>query len=122
VKDPGANVSIDRRKYPRVRTDSLVSIRRVETPPPALAHALDLSLGGIRFQCVGVELELGEVVAVTLTLGDRTASVVGRLVRVTDLDAFTQEVALAFLVVDDATQQLLRDALPEAQEYDPRDQ
>jgi hypothetical protein len=122
VKDDGAHASIDRRKYPRVRTDSLVSIRRIETPPPALAHALDLSLGGIRFQCVGVELELGEVVSVTLTLGDRTATVVGKLVRVTDLDAFTQEVALAFLVADDATQALLRETLPDAQEFDPRDQ
>jgi hypothetical protein len=119
VKHKGA--SIDRRKYPRVRTDSLVSIRRIETPPQ-LAHALDLSLGGIRFQCVGVELELDQVVSVTLTLGDRTATVVGKLVRVTDLDAFTQEVALAFLVADDATQALLREALPEGQEFDPRDQ
>ncbi len=121
MKD-GANASIDRRKYPRVRTDSLVSIRRLETPPPALAHALDLSLGGVRFQCVGVELELNEVVSVTLTLGDRTATVIGKLVRVTDLDAFTQEVALAFLVADDSTQALLREALPEGQVFDPRDQ
>jgi hypothetical protein len=110
----GPSDPIDRRKYPRVRTDSVVSIRRL-APPEMLAHALDLSLGGIRFQCVGVELELGEAVAVTLTLGDRTATVVGRLTRLTDLDAFTQEVALEFLECDDETLALLRDALPEGQ-------
>ncbi len=110
----GSNDPSDRRKYPRVRTDSVVAIRRLG-PPEVLAHALDLSLGGIRFQCVGVELELGEAVAVTLTIGDRTATVVGRLMRLTDLDAFTQEVALEFLECDDDTAALLRDALPDGQ-------
>ena len=109
--------AIDRRKYPRVRTDSVVSIRRLG-PPEVLAHALDLSLGGIRFQCVGVELELGEAVAVTLTLGNRTATVIGRLMRLTDLDAFTQEVALEFLECDQQTLEMLRDALPEGHEVE----
>ena len=106
--------SYDRRKYPRVRTESVVSIRRL-SPPETLAHALDLSLGGIRFQCVGVELELGEAVAVTLTLGNRTVTVAGCLKRRTDLDAFTQEVALEFLECDDQTLALLRETLPEGQ-------
>jgi hypothetical protein len=100
----------ERRKYPRVRTDSVVSIRPLDASE-RLAHALDLSLGGIRFECVGVELEVGHDVSVTLTLGDRTAHVVGRLVRVTELDAFTQEVALAFLESDEQTEQVLREWL-----------
>ncbi len=112
---------VDRRKYQRVRTDSIVSISRLDTLE-VLGHAVDLSLGGIRFQCVGIELEFGENVRVALTLGDRTLIVVGRLVRVTDLDAFTQDVALAFLEANDDAQALLRETLPEAQEFDPRDQ
>lgn len=112
---------VDRRKYPRVRTDAIVSISRVESNE-TLAHSIDLSLGGIRFQCVGIELETGETVRVALTLGASTVNVIGRLARVTELDAFTQEVALAFTQVDPDTLAILSDALPEAQEFDPRDQ
>jgi glutamate formiminotransferase len=89
----------DRRKYPRIRTDAVMAIRRVEDAAK-LAHAVDLSIGGIRFQCVGLELELGDTIEVTFNLGDRTTTVVGRTLRLTDLDAFTQEVALGFVEVD----------------------
>jgi hypothetical protein len=106
----------DRRKFPRVRTDSVISIARLDPPPTALAHAIDLSLNGIRFQCVGVELALGDILRVTLTLGDETVTVEGQLVRVTDLDPFTQEVALAFLSLDDESQRVLNEALPD---YEP---
>jgi PilZ domain len=107
--------TFDRRKYPRVRTESLVSIARVDTRE-ALAQALDVSIGGIRFQCVGLEVELGESLRVLLTIGDRTVSVVGRLVRVTELDGFSQEVALAYTEVDADTQRFLAGNLPEAYE------
>ena len=107
--------SFDRRKYPRVMTESVVSIERI-SKPRGLAHALDLSMAGVRFQCVGLELDPGETVRVQLNLSDRTVSVVGTLVRVTELDAFSQEVALTFTDVDAETQELLRDALPESYE------
>ncbi len=107
--------TFDRRKYPRVLTESLVSIARVNTRE-ALAHALDVSIGGIRFQCVGLEVELGEMLRVQLTIGDRTLSVVGKLVRVTELDGFTQEVALTFTDVDPDTLRFLSASLPEAYE------
>jgi hypothetical protein len=103
----------DRRKYPRLRTDSIVSIRRLG-PGSNLGHALDVSLGGIRFQAVGIELDLGEVVRITLTLGTETVEVEGKLVRITDLDPFTQEVALSFTQVDPAVLDVLKDHLPEA--------
>jgi hypothetical protein len=107
--------TFDRRKYPRVSIESLVSIARVDTNG-ALGYALDVSIGGIRFQCVGLEVELGELLRVQVTLDDRTVSVVGKLVRVTELDAFTQEVALAFTEVDPETLRLLSDSLVEAYE------
>jgi hypothetical protein len=107
--------TFDRRKYPRVRTESLVSIARVDTRE-ALAQALDVSIGGIRFQCVGLEVELGELLRVLLTIGERTVSVTGRLVRVTELDGFTQEVALSYTEVDAETQRFLATNLPEAYE------
>ena len=107
--------TFDRRKYPRVQTESLVSIARVDARE-ALAQALDVSIGGIRFQCVGLEVEFGELLRVLLTIGDRTVSVVGRLVRVTELDGFTQEVALAYTEVDPETLRFLSTSLPEAYE------
>jgi hypothetical protein len=112
----GKETGNDRRKFPRVRTDSVISIARLDPPPSALAHAIDLSLNGIRFQCVGVELALGDTLRVTLTLQDETVTVEGQLVRVTDLDPFTQEVALAFLSLDDESQRVLNEALPD---YEP---
>ncbi|MFQ5697502.1 MAG: PilZ domain-containing protein [Myxococcota bacterium] len=106
----------ERRKFPRVRTDSVISIARLDPPPVSLAHAIDLSKAGIRFQCVGVELQLGDAVRVTLTVADQTISVEGQLVRVVDLDAFTQEVALAFGSLDATAEGVLRSALPEGEE------
>jgi hypothetical protein len=109
--------TFDRRKYPRVRTESLVSIARVDTRE-ALAQALDVSIGGIRFQCVGLEVELGETLRVLLTIGDRTLSVVGKLVRVTELDGFTQEVALSFTDIDAEALRFLSASLPEGYELE----
>jgi c-di-GMP-binding flagellar brake protein YcgR len=106
--------TFDRRKYTRVMTESLVSIARVDAPS-MLASALDLSAGGIRFQCVGLDLELGETIRVDLTLNEQTICVIGELVRVTDLDTFTQEVALSFLQVDPSAMRLLEAVLPEPQ-------
>jgi hypothetical protein len=92
----------DRRKYPRVRTDAVVAIRRMDDGLQ-LAHGVDLGIGGIRFQCVGLDLDPGQPVEVTLNLGDCTRSVIGQIVRCTDLDPFTQEIALAFVQVDPDT-------------------
>jgi PilZ domain len=93
--------TFDRRKYPRVRTESLV--------------------GGIRFQCVGLEVDLGETLRVQLTIGSRTIQVEGQLVRVTELDGFTQEVALAFTNVDPETLRFLSTSLPEGYELEPNE-
>ncbi len=111
----------DRRKFPRLMTESLVSIARVDASD-TLAQALDVSIGGMCFQCVGLELELGELLRVQLTLGEKTVVVVGKLVRVTDLDGFTQEMGLSFVEVDAEAQELLLEHLPEAYEVEPADQ
>ena len=106
AKDP----TFDRRKYPRVRTEAVVSIAQVEAKD-VLAQAVDLSLNGIRFQCVGLDVVPGELLRVTLNLDGDEVSAVGKLVRVTDLDAFTQELALTLIEVDARTLELLRENL-----------
>ncbi len=84
----------DRRKYPRVRTGVVVLLRRIEGRT-RLARGVDLGIGGIRFQCVGHDVEIGEWIAAKLILGDDTVVVVGKAVHVTNVGR-TQEVALAF--------------------------
>ena len=109
--DDGSN----RRKYGRVMTDSIVCVEPLKTFR-TLAQALDLSLGGIRFQTIGLELDPSQVIRVTLTLGEETRTVTGRIVRLTDLDNFTQEVAISFIEIDADTQRLLLEHLPEVEE------
>ncbi len=50
--------TFDRRKYLRVLTEQVISIGRLDSRE-GLAHSLDLSLGGIRFQCVGLGVDVG---------------------------------------------------------------
>jgi hypothetical protein len=106
TQDPTFN----RRKYPRLLTESLVSIARLDSSD-ALAHAVDLSHSGVRFECVGLDVEVGDVLKLALTFGERTTTVLGQLVRVTELDPFTKEVALVFLKMDDATRLELEEHL-----------
>ena len=84
----------DRRKYPRVRAEALVVVRRVEGEM-RLGRGLDLGIGGIRFQCLGPDLEIGEVIEVTLALAEDSVTAVGTTIRVTDVGQM-QEVAMAF--------------------------
>ena len=109
--------TLDRRKYFRVPSDRLVSIGRLNSKE-ALAHALDVSSGGIRFQCVELGVKPQELLKVTLTLGDNTLSVVGQAARVRSLDEFTQEVTLCFIKMDDELRDALGECLPEAEELD----
>ena len=76
-----------------------------------LGTAVDVSTTGIRFQCVGLEVEVGDTIRVELTLEDQTFTLVGTLVRVTELDAFAQDVALAFTEIDSETQSQLESLL-----------
>jgi hypothetical protein len=107
--------SSGRRKYPRVKTDVLFAVARVDSGD-GVAYAVDLSLGGIRFQAVGLRFEIGEILRITLNLDGTEVSAVGKLVRITQLDAFTQELALAFAEVDARTLKLLEDHLENAEE------
>ncbi len=104
-----------RRKYPRVQTEVLFSVTRVDASD-GVAHAVDLSLGGIRFQSVGLEFEVGQILRVVLNLGGTEVSAIGKLMRITQPDAFTQELALAFVEVDARALKLLEEYLEDADE------
>ncbi len=101
----------NRRKYARLLTESLVSIGRLESNR-ALAHAIDLSLSGIGFMTVGLGVKTGDALRVTLTLGERTAEVLGQVTRVVEHDGFTQELGLNFTKMDTDTHDWLAENLP----------
>lgn len=111
------DLTFDCRKYRRVSSDSLVSLGRMDTGS-ALAHAVDLSIGGIRFTAVGMEVAEGEILRVRLTLGERTATLVGQVRRAVKLDGYAQELGLVFTKMDPETQALLAENLPELGEWD----
>ncbi len=103
--------TFDRRRFLRVTTDQLVAIGRLDDRE-GLAHALDLSMGGIRFQCVGLDAKPGEILKVVLTLREDTRTLIGQITRAEKLDEFTQEVALCFVKMDDDTRRYLEENLP----------
>jgi hypothetical protein len=119
----------NRRKYPRVATETMVSVARVGSSD-LLGWSLDVSPGGIRFQWVGLEVEVGELLRITLDLGGHQASALGKVVRVAQLDAIAREVALAFVEADARTLELIENHLEgdgtgecaEAGPFDPASQ
>ncbi|MEM7411892.1 MAG: PilZ domain-containing protein [Myxococcota bacterium] len=100
----------ERRKYRRIETDQVISFAPVEARD-LLGVSRDLSTGGIRFEAVGCEIDLGEILRVTFNLGDHTIVAVGRVAWSTEVDPITTDVGLEFVEVDPAAQALLEEAV-----------
>ncbi len=107
----------DRRKYPRLDTDQMVAVARV-SEGEKIALGRDVSLGGIRFQIVGVEIALGSLLRIYFNVEDQTLSALGRVAWATELDAFTTDVGLEFLEVEPRARELLEKVA--ANSPDPR--
>lgn len=103
----------DRRKYARLGTDQMISFAQLDTRD-RLAVGKDVSSGGIRFEAVGCEVALGDVLRVTFNVGEHTLVAVGKVVWATDLDPITMEVGLEFIEIDPMAMRLLDEiTLPE---------
>ena len=104
----------ERRKYRRIGTDQVVSFAPVDTRD-LLGVSRDLSSGGIRFEAVGCEIELGEVLRVTFSVSDETVVAVGRVAWSTEIDPLTLDVGLEFIEIDPEAVEMLDDVTtPEA--------
>ncbi len=104
----------ERRKYRRIGTDQVISFAPVDTRD-LLGVSRDLSSGGIRFEVVGCEIELDEVLRVTFSVGDQTVVAVGRVAWSTEIDPLTLDVGLEFIEIDPEAVELLDDVTtPEA--------
>ena len=100
----------NRRKYQRIATDQVISFAPVETRD-LLGVSRNLSTGGIRFEAVGCEINMGETLRVTFNLGDRTVVAVGRVVWSTDVDPITQDIGIEFFEIDPDALEMIEEAV-----------
>jgi hypothetical protein len=98
----------DRRKYPRIATDQVISFAMLDARDQ-LGVGKNLSAGGIRFEAVGCELNLGDVIRVTFNLGQHTVVAVGEVSWATEVDSFTTDIGLVFHEVDPEALRLLEE-------------
>ena len=89
----------ERRKYSRIKTDQIISFSAVGAAS-SLAQSRDVSLGGIRFEAVGCNLMIGDLLRVSFNVADETIEAVGRVVWTRSLDPITTEMALEFVLID----------------------
>ena len=103
----------DRRKYRRIATDQVISFAPVDTRD-LLGVSRNVSPGGIRFEAVGCEINLGDVLRVTFNLGEYTAIAVGTVVWATEMDPITMDVGIEFLEIDPSVLRLIEELANEA--------
>ena len=103
----------DRRKYHRIPTDQVISFAEVDQTD-RLAISRNLSSGGISFEAVGCEIDLGDVLRVTFNVGEHTVVATGKVVWATDTDPITIEVGIEFHEIDPLALRLLEEATLES--------
>lgn len=99
----------ERRKYHRIATDQVISFSEIDRPDQ-LAVSKNVSTGGISFEAVGIEINLGDVLRITFNVGNRTVVATGKVVWATDTDPITQEVGIEFHEIDPEAVRLLEEA------------
>ncbi len=98
--------SRERRKYRRIATDQVISFAPVDERD-VLGVGRDVSSGGIRFEAVGCEIDLGDVLRVTFNIGENTVVAVGRVIWSTEIDAISSDVGIEFIEIDPRAQQMI---------------
>lgn len=98
----------DRRKYSRLGTDQVISFAVLDTTDQ-LAVGKDMSPGGIRFECVGCELDLGDTIRVTFNVGEHSIVAVGQVVWATETDPITTDIGLEFIEIDPEALRLIEE-------------
>ena len=106
----GEASGIERRKYHRIGTDQVISFAEVDRADQ-LAVSKNLSTGGISFEAIGVEINLGDVLRITFNVADQTVVATGKVVWCTDTDPITQEVGIEFHQIDPEAVRLLDETL-----------
>lgn len=98
----------ERRKYARLSTDQVISFSMVDDGDQ-LAISKDMSPGGIRFEAVGCELDLGDTIRVTFNVGAHSIVAVGQVVWATETDPITTDIGLEFIEIDPEALRLIEE-------------
>jgi PilZ domain-containing protein len=104
----------DRRKYRRIATDQVISFAPIDARD-LLGVSRNVSTGGIRFEAVGCEIDLGDVLRVTFNVGDHTVVAIGRVIWSTEIDAISADVGIEFIEIDPVSQQMIEDLSNDAE-------
>ena len=104
----------ERRKYRRIATDQVISFAPV-SERDVLGVGRDVSSGGIRFEAVGCEIDLGDVLRITFNVGDQTVVATGRVIWSTEIDAISADIGIEFIEIDPAMQQLIEELSSDAE-------
>lgn len=108
----------DRRKYHRIETDQVISFAEIDRPDQ-LGQGKDVSSGGIRFEAVGCEISLGDVLRVTFNVLKQTVVATGIVVWATETDPISTDVGLEFIEIDPMALRLLNESSsPEMLEFE----
>ncbi len=111
---PGKFQRKERRKYRRLATDQVISFAHV-AERDVLGVGRDVSSGGIRFEAVGCEIDLGDVLRVTFNIGDHTIVATGRVIWSTEIDGISADVGIEFLEIDQDAQRMLEELTSDAE-------
>ncbi len=98
----------ERRKYPRLPTGQMISVAMIDAGDQ-LVVGKDVSVGGIRFEAVGLDFDLGQLLRVTFNVAEHTVVALGRVTWATDIDPITVEVGLSFLEIDPGALEMLQE-------------
>ncbi len=99
---------MDRRKFSRIATDQVICFSMVEDRQQ-LGVGKDVSAGGIRFEAVGCELDLGDTIRVTFNVGEQSVEAVGEVVWAIEADPITLDIGLEFIEIAPEAAKLLEE-------------
>ncbi len=100
----------EQRKFHRIASDQVISFAEIDRPE-LLGVSKNISTGGISFEVMGVEINLGDILRVTFNVGDQAIVASGEVVWATDTDPITQEVGIEFHEIDARAIRLLEEAI-----------
>ncbi len=102
----------ERRKYRRIGTDQVISFAPIDQRD-LLGVSRDLSSGGIRFEAIGCEIHLGDLLRISFNVGEQTVVAAGTVVWATEVDPLTTDVGIEFVEVDPAALRALEEITAE---------
>jgi hypothetical protein len=94
-----ASEGSERRRFQRIPIDQVVSfaeLGRLEQ----IGRGINLSDGGIRFQAVACEIELGDRLRLTFVVLGQRVTATGTVAWATEIDPLTLEVGIEFHEID----------------------